>query len=311
MTMLRALLRVLVPAIVLTAPVAAQQTHVIIITGLGGEPQYSAAFHKAALELHETARTKWSVADASLFFLAEDTSLERVGARSTRDEIERAFTALQQRVAAGDLLLVFLLGHGSGEGPQSAVSLPGPDPTAAQFKAWLAPFTRQTIVFVNASSASGDFVPVISSPGRIVVTATKSAMERNESVFATHFVKGLTTGEADADKDTRISVREAFEYAKREVARSYESANKLMTEHAVLSDSTLAQTVAFGGEAASNDPRVAALVAQRRALEDELTALRSRKAQMDSTAYSRELERLLTAIAVKTEAIRAARGGGR
>ena len=101
---------------------------------------------------------------------------------------------------------------------------------------------------------------------------------------------------------------EAFAYARKEVARQYESANKLQTEHAVISDSTLALTVAFGGQPASNDPRVAALVAERRALEDSLSALRARKAQMDSTAYATELERILIAIAEKTQAIRAAGG---
>ena len=105
-----------------------------------------------------------------------------------------------------------------------------------------------------------------------------------------------------------MSVLEAFAYARKEVARQYEGANKLQTEHAVLSDSILAQTVAFGGEPASRDPRVAALVAERRALEDSLAALRARKAQMDSTAYAAELERILVGIAEKTQAIRGAGG---
>lgn len=294
----------------LCAPLAAQQTHVLIATGLGGEPQYSTAFIRAASALHETAKSKWSVAPASLLYLAEDPAADpRITGKSTREELTQAFLTLSQRAATGDLVLVFLLGHGSGEGADSRVNFPGPDPTAADFKAWLAGLAKQTVVFVNASSASGDFVQVLQGPNRIIVTATRTAMERNESVFASHFVLGLAEGEADTDKDGRTTVREAFDYAKREVARSYESANKLMTEHAAISDTTLAQMVGFGGAAPSTDPKVIALVAERRDLEDQLTALKARKASMDAAEYDRELERLATAIAEKTALIRAARGG--
>ena len=63
--------------------------------------------------------------------------------------------------------------------------------------------------------------------------------------------------EADADKDGRVSVFEAFDYARKETARSYDTAKKIMTEHAMLSDSLLARTVAFGGTPASTDaPRM-------------------------------------------------------
>ncbi|HKS07342.1 MAG TPA: hypothetical protein VJR92_13635 [Gemmatimonadaceae bacterium] len=290
--------------------IAAQQTHVLIATGLGGEPQYSAAFMKAALALQETAKTKWSVAPASLIYLAEDpTKNPQINGKSTREEFTKAFLALAQRAAPGDLVLVFLLGHGSGEGSESRVNFPGPDPTAADFKAWVAGFAKQTVVFVNASSASGDFVKELAGTNRIIVTATRTALERNESVFANHFVQGFVSGEGDADKDGRTTVREAFDYAKREVAKAYESANKLLTEHAAISDTTLAAMVGFGGEAPSTDPRVISLIAERRDLEDQLNALKARKDAMDATEYERELERIATAIAEKTALIRAARGG--
>jgi hypothetical protein len=292
------------------AQAPAQQTHLLIVTGLSGEPQYRTAFHRAASELYDAATTRWGVAAPSLVYLAENPAIDatRITGRSTREEVERAFLALAQRAAPGDVVLVFLLGHGSGQGPESAVNLPGPDPTAGNYASWISGFARQTVVFVNASSASGDFVRVLSGPGRIVVTATRTAMERNESVFARYFVQGITSGEADADKDDRISVFEAFDFARREVARAYETDKKLLTEHAVISDTTLASTVTFGGAPASTDPRVVALVAERRTLEDSLTALRARKDSMDPGAYERELEQLLVAIAEKSQAIRALGG---
>jgi hypothetical protein len=280
---------------------------VLIITGLAGEPQYRARFLEAAATLADTARTRWGVADSSLIVLGEDPAQDpkHIKGTSTKEEVQQAFVRLSQRVAPGDIVLVFLNGHGAGEGPMSRVNLPGPDPTAADFAAWISGFARQTVVFVNAASGSGDFVPVLAGHGRLVVSATKTAIERNETVFAKPFIRALTTGEADADKDGRVSVYEAFDYAKKEVSRLYEVDNKMLTEHAVLSDTAMARTVAFGGKSGSSDPRVIALVAERQELESQVAALRARKATTDSATYERELERLLLLVAEKTQAIRA------
>lgn len=170
----------------------------------------------------------------------------------------------------------------------------------------MAPFTQQQVVFVNAATGSGDFVPVLAKSGRVVITATRTAMERNESEFLGVFTKALNSEEADADKDGRLSVLEAFRYARAEVAKSYERTNRMLTEHAVLSDSIIAGRITFGGKAVSANPRVAALIAERQILESQVAALRTRKATMAADAYDAELERLLLAIAEKTQAIKAA-----
>jgi hypothetical protein len=285
----------------------AQRVHLIAVAGLSGEPAYRLAFESATSELVDTARARWKVADSSLVVLAEDTTGKRLRARgrSTKDEISKAFVALSRRVSPGDVVMVFLVGHGSGEGPDSRVSLPGPDATAADFASWLSGFARQNVVFVNASSGSGDFVAALKAPRRVVVTATRTALERNESRFATPFVRGLTSGEADADKDGRVSVLEAFTYAKREVARAYETDSKMLTEHAAISDSALARTVSFGAARGTVDPRALALVTERQDLEAKVAALRGRKDSMSASAYAAELERLLVQVAEKTQAINA------
>jgi hypothetical protein len=287
----------------------AQQVHLLVVNGLAGEPRFRTRFEQTALMLADTARVRWGVADSSLIVLADEpvTALRGVR-RSTRDEIARSFIRLSRRVAPGDVLLVFLNGHGSGEGPGSRVSLPGPDATAADFAGWLTGFARQRVVLVNAASGSGDFVRALARPGRLVVTATRTAFERNETSFATPFVNGLTGGSADADKDGRVSVLEAFTYARKEVERAYETDNRMLTEHAALSDSALARAITFGGARASTDPRVVALVGEREALEAQVATLRGRKESMDAATYERELERLLLAIAETTRAIRAAGG---
>ncbi len=295
-------------ALAIAIPSSAQQVHLLVITGLSGERQYAKAFGDVAAMLADSARTRWGVADSSLIVLGEDPALDarHVQAKSTREEVGKAFLKLSRRVAPGDVLFVFLNGHGAGEGANSRVNLPGPDPTAADYAAWLSGFSKQTVVFVNAASGSGDFVPVLAAKGRIIVTATRTAIERNAATFARPFVYGLATGEADADKDGRVSVFEAFDYARKEVARAYEASNRIQTEHAVLGDTAGARRVSFGPPRGVLDARVTALVADRLGLESQVAALRSRKAGMDSTAYNTELERLLLLMAEKTQAIRAA-----
>ena len=292
------------------APAMAQQTHVLIITGLSAEAQYKASFLRAAATLADSARSRWKVADSSLIVLGEDPADDpgHIAGKSTRAEVAQAFLRMSRRVAPGDVLLVFLNGHGAGEGRNSRVNLPGPDPTAADYAAWLSGFARQTIVFVNAASGSGDFLPVLAGRNRIIVAATKTAIERNETIFALPFVRGITGTEADADKDGRISLFEAFDFAKKEVARSYELERKLLTEHAILSDTVLARRVSFGAPVGGADPRIAALVAERQALESRVADLRARKASTDSTVYAAQLEKLLLELAEKSQAFRAARG---
>lgn len=314
-----------------TAPLAAQNApaHVLLITGLGGQAAYSQSFHNAAAQIYDAAG-RWGVPDSNRVWLGEDPARDprRIKARATSAAVAAEFVALGRRVRPGEVVLVVLIGHGSGEGAASRVNLSGPDPTARDYSAWLLPLAEATVVFVNASSASGDFLPVLSGRNRIIITATRSSTERNESIFHGHFARGLATDEADADKDGRISVLEAYSYARHAVRQAYESTNRLLTERAQLddlgngrgtedpaategADGGLARQVAFGGESASTDPRIVALMAERRDLEAQVAALRNRRASMSAVAYEAELERLLLLIAEKTQAIRAIQEGRR
>lgn len=311
------------PAVAQGAPV-----HVLLISGLSGEPAYAQAFHEAAGSIYDAA-VKWGVPDSSRIWLAEDPAKDRtrIRGRATKESVAAGFASLAQRAKPGDVVLVVLMGHGAGQARESKVNLSGPDPEAWEYEQWLRPFLRSTVVFVNGASASGDFVPILAGPGRIVITSTKTSTERNESVFYSWFAKGLATADADADKDGRISVLEAFSYARAEVRRAYESDNRMLTEHAQLDDDgdgkgsadpagaetgdgALSRQVAFGGAPASTNPRIVALLAERRALEADVAELRGRRAMTDSTTYERELERLLLLIAEKTAAIRAIERGG-
>ena len=304
---------------------AAPSTHVLIVTGLSGEPQYATSFGKLGAALYDAAKTRWAVADSSLVYLAENPAVDpkRIKGKATRDATRGAISDFVARAKPNDLVVVFLIGHGSEQANEPKLSLPGPDLSAADVATAFAALDRQTVAFIDMSSASGGFLAPLSGPRRVIVTATKNGFEKNATQFGDFFVRGLAGGEADADKDGRVSLAEAYTFARREVARAYETENRLLSEHAQLDDDgdgkgtaelgssgdgTLARTVSFAltAETVSSDPRVGSLMGERRRLEAEIAALRGRKASMDSSAYARELERLLVALAETNQAIRAA-----
>jgi hypothetical protein len=262
--------------------------------------------------LAQAAHDRAKLGDSSITWLGEPNAPKSRWLRgaSTRENVERTLTQLAERASAESQIVMVLIGHGSGEGAETRISLPGPDITATDFAKILARFGRRRVAFINLTSASGDMLAVIAGPNRVVMTATKSAFERNESQFARFFVDAFTHDGADTDKDGRISLLEAFRYADAETKRFYENDSRLATEHAQLADeSELAGrffltpgTSERVGQAGGT--RLAVLHAEQAALDQQIAALKRRKSQMTAEAYDAELERLLIALALKSREIR-------
>ena len=332
---------VLVPALLLGAgaasghapPVqgpAAPRTHVLIVTGLGGAPEYSEQFRTEAESLLDALDRRFGVRE-TVTWLAEDAALSpRVADRATLEAVEREVLAMANRAGPSDVALILLLGHGSGRGEESRFSLPGPDLSADALSMWLHAFPTQTVALVNAASASGGFVPAVAGERRIVVTATRSPRERERTHFGGFFVDAFALDEADADKDERVSLLEAFRYATGEVRRRYERDNEMLTEHALLDDDgdgegslepspdgpdgTLANRfflaqapAALAG--AADDPAVAALLARKREVEEGIAALRARRDELEEEEYDAQLETLLVELARINRAIRESGSG--
>jgi hypothetical protein len=204
-------------------------------------------------------------------------------------------------------LVLVLIGHGSGEGPDTKISLPGPDLSAKDFSRILGRMGTRRVAFLNLTSASGDMMSVLAAPGRVVITATKSAFERNESHFGEYFVEAFAKDGADTDKDNRVSMLEAFRYAEAETKRLYDNDSRLLTEHAQIADESEVARQFFltGARArAGGNARLNALYAETFALDEQVQALRKKKASMAVDAYEAELERLLVPLALKSREIR-------
>ena len=313
----------------LFAPLGAQRTHLLIVSGLGGEPQYSEQFRTLALSLLDAARKRYAMPDSDVVYLAEEGAKDpRIAGVSTKVNVEAALARFAKRSGAGDQMVLVLIGHGSGSQEDSKISLPGPDMSARDFARDLAAFGTQQVAFVDLTSASGDMLPLLSGANRIVITATKSSFERNESQFARFFVDALSKDVADTDKDGRVSLLEAFRYAVAETKRVYETDTKLQTEHAQFDDMGMKTGVAepdgrekqgllarrffldggINARAGANDPQLAALYKDKFGLEDQIDQLRTKKASMSPDAYDDALEGLLVNLARKAKAIREIEG---
>jgi hypothetical protein len=291
---------------------AAAQTELLVVSGLSGEPQYAQQFNQWGASLVDAARTRYGLRADQVVWLAEapESDSKRITGKSTRDNVEKAIRDLAGHAGPADRVLVMLIGHG-GTGGEPRLSLSGPDLTAADLAKFLAAFPTQSVVVVNSTSASGDFQDALAGRNRTVITATKSGLEGNETVFGGYFVDAFAGKDADADKDGRVSVLEAFDYAKGEVERHYKSENLLQSEHPTLGGSreaaaafVLAPAASAAAAAAADTPELRALVAQREELEKSIEALKARKDGMDAAQYQKQLEDLLVQLALKTREIR-------
>lgn len=320
----------------LAAPLAAQDTHLVLVVGLSGEGSYKDRFHGWASTIREAAVGRLGVAEANVVWLADDTAAApgKIRDRATLAALRAVVAGIDQRAGAEDRIVFVLIGHGTERDAKPLFNLTGPDLTAADFAVMLGALAPRRVAVVNTASASGAFVAGLSGPGRTIIAATRSGRENNETWFAGFFADALAQEASDLDKDGRVSLFEAFEYARAETARYFEEKKLLVTEHAVIDDDgdgqatmepkpgegdgVLANSFFVGGgartaaaqAAAAADPVLRGLLDEAARLEERIATLRGQKDVMPVEEYEGQLETLLVDLALKNREIRE-RGGER
>jgi hypothetical protein len=300
----------------------------LVIVGLAGDPEHGALFHKWGTALVD-ASEKLGIERSQVTYLGDaKEGGARVSGPATKEQINQALAAIAKAAGPDDVLYVVLLGHGNFDGSSARFNLPGPDITAADFNILLRKVPSRNVVFVNTASSSGPFVENLSGPGRTIITATRSGAEQYTTLFGGYFVEAFTAEAADADKNKRVTMLEAFLYAKGEVTRAYEREGLLATEHATLDDNgdrkgsqdptptgaegKVAAALSLGSAADAAplpaDPKLRALIVERREIERRVEALRLLKDSLPPARYASELERLVTDLALKTREIRTLEG---
>ena len=308
------------------------RTHAIIVVGLGGSVEYRERFHSQAVALKAALTERHGIPAENVVYLGErpQDAPDVIADKSTRDNLFRVLGEVGARSQPLDRLLLVLIGHGTSDRDGAQFNLSGPDLTPSDLQTGLIPFPTQTLALVHTGSASGGFLATLSGPNRIIITATRTERERNFTEFAEFFVGAFTEEGADLDHDGRLSLLEAFLYARQEVARLYEEQNEILTEHAMLDDNgdgegshdasltgpdgLLASTFQLGGVSATaaqvpDNPELARLYEQRVEIQERIGQLRAVRDTMEEDAYLSAMEELLVELALKAREIRALEGG--
>jgi hypothetical protein len=307
---------VLLTAIIHAAPVQSADRYAVVVTGASAGPAYAEKYDKWRNSLVSTLKERFGYPDDHLFVLAEVEGPNV--ARSTRDNVRLVLDRLRTKLGRDDLLFVILIGHGTTtDEDQAKFNLVGPDLNAAEWAGLLAPIAGR-VVFVDTTGGSFPFLRRLSAPRRIVLTATDSAAQQFETVFAEFFVNAFDGLAADLDKNGRVSIWEAFSYASAAVRQWYDQHGRLPTERPLLDDDgdgvgREAQNPGPDGAIASavylapETPATADSDLSRRLaeLERRLDDLRLRKASSaDPSQFDAEIEKILLEIAQLSRQLR-------
>lgn len=314
--------------LLLAAPVHAVQNHLLIVSGIGGIESYNQQFARAASSLKQSALAAGIDRENIILLSARPAADEDPGHRlSEKATIAQVLREIDTRAAAEDRVFVVLIGHGNARGDSAVFNLPGPDISAEDLAVALDVLGDRTTIIINTASASGPFIKPLSRPNRVVITATSSGREYHAPLFGDYFVAAFAAPGADRDKDEKISLLEAFDYARHEVEQNFTSEKRLPTEHALLDDNgdgrgstselgapndgllagaTYLESSLHALDAPSSDA-LRRLVRERERISEQVRALIAEKQTMASASYEERLEQLLVELALTTRAVRAAR----
>jgi hypothetical protein len=315
-----------------TGAEAQARTHVLIVAGIGGTAEFRESFHAEASKLYNALTERHGIPKEDVVYLGErvDVAPSMISDQSTRANVLKALGEIAQRAGPRDRLLVVLIGHGTESNGEAQLNLPGPDLTPSDFQLALLAFPTQQLALVLTGSAGGGWVQPLAGPNRIIVSATRSAREQNATKFGRFFAEAIAGEGSDLDHDGRVSLLEAFMYARQEVARHYDEQNQMQSEHAVLEDDgdgrgsldaglestegRVAATFAFGRGARTpvqptDDPVLARLFAERDDIQRRIDELRVVRDALTEDEYLARLEPLLVELALKSREIQERSGG--
>jgi len=296
-----------------------QQRYALIVSGAAGGADYVTQYDRWTAQLSKTLVETLKFDSALVRILSET---KRPADSATADNVRRTIASVAARMTRDDVFFVFLIGHGTFDGTDAKFNLVGPDLESSEWSALLKAVPGH-LVLVNTSSASFPFLERLAGPRRIVITATDSAAQRYDTVFAEYFIRALTDSAADLDKNDRVSIWEAFAAASAGVRRHYQQRGQLSTEHALLDDNgdgvgNEVTTPGDDGSLASRtyldeslpgaqptDEVLLKLLQRKTTLEAEVEDLKIRRQFLAPAEYAKEFERLMIELSQVSHDIRA------
>jgi len=325
------------PFILLFPVLAHAESSALIISGVPGDEKFAAKYAKWTETTKKILTEDMGFAPNRVVVLADD--------KSTQANIKEAFAKLKEQLKPADSFFLFLIGHGSyedspvasgnsapalsapGGGGRGAGAPPlagaaargntaaggykfnnsGPDLTAKEFSDLMDGLSAGRIVVVNGTSNSGGATEAMAKKNRLIISATKSGFEGNDTVFYEYFLGGLQKAAADENKDQKISVWEAFKFAVDGTERFYKDGGRIATEHPQISDngapmtgvlpqaSILASLTTFNVDHPTlvADAKLQALLNQQKELQQQIEELQINKAAMLKEDFDKKFEELI------------------
>jgi hypothetical protein len=292
----------------------------LVVAGISGDPSLRDSYLALISDLRDILEGTFGFAPDHVRVLFEDPGLDprHTALKSTRENLVKVCRDLAGRAKPGDTAFVLVMGHGSYDKDGYKLNLVGPDPSGDDLAECIYSIPAGRFIVVNTTSCSGGSIAALTRHNTVLVTSTRSGSEKNLTHMAGFFVDALKNNNADLDKNGRISLLEAFNYAARRVEEYYEKEGLLQTEHPVLEDDgdgaahpdpgpvngegLLARTtfldsgapaVGLGGAG----PEDKSLAAEADALEQEIEKLKYQKAALPPEEYEKRLEELLIRLA--------------
>ena len=218
----------------------------LILCGLSGDAAHHKLFAETVGKLHEglTKRFGFGESDVQVLFGDEpqdaDTEIIKTAGRVTREGLEKSVTELRAKLQPNDALWVIVVGHSHYDGKYSWLNLPGPDIHQLDFAKLFADIKAAQQVFVITTPTSGFSIKPLSAKGRVVITATETDWETNETEFPHEFARVLSAPpeakDFDIDGDGTTSLFDLYVTVVRNLAQSYLEREFLATEHPLLDD---------------------------------------------------------------------------
>src|SRR5947209_7431159 len=207
-------MRSLLIALALLLPVNVfADSSALILRGVAGDDEHAEKFTKWTDETRKALVDKFGFSADRVTVLADKMTAQA--------EIKKTFATLKGQLKPLDTLFIFFIGHGSGGEGDYKFNIFGPDFTAADYNMLLSSLTVGRIVIVNGTNSSGAAIEALAGKNRVIVTATRSGQEGNDTVFYQYYIDALYNPAADEYKDQKISVWEAFKYVSAGVERFY------------------------------------------------------------------------------------------
>ena len=207
-----------------------------IFNGTPGDDEHHAFYEKNLARLRKVFTARFGIAAQNITVLygPKDAGYDGPCTREALLAELAKVVAHTQQPGAGPAWLIFQ-GHANAIAGGANFNLPGPDASARDIGAALAPAAPGASIVVLATTAcAAAFVRPLAAPGRMIIAASTPADPENETEFPEALADALEATATDANHDGLVSVTELFLACHARVQQLYEKHGYLIKEHAQL-----------------------------------------------------------------------------